>query len=100
MGSLKLEYYNNYEYLEKKNDYYIIDTVKKWIFFTKFNKSYLIINYPNGQIETIVDKKFIYNQQFILGNDLDFKYRFMFPLGNQNYKNNTYPNPTVPFTGT
>jgi len=99
MGSLKLEYYNNFEYLEKNNDYYVIDTVKKWIFFTKFNKSYLIINYPNGKIETIVDKKFIYNQQFILGNDLDFKYRFMFPLGNQNYKNNTYPNTTVPFTG-
>ena len=99
MGFLKIEFYNNFEYLEKKNDFYIIDTIKKWIFLTKFNNSYLIINYPNGKIETVVDKKFIYNQQFMLGGYLDFNYRYIFPLGNQNYKENTYPNTTVPFTG-
>ena len=99
MSCLKLEYYNNFEFFEKKDDSYVIDTIKKWIFLTKFNKSYLIINHPYGQVETEVDIKFIYNQNYILGCDLDFNYRYIFPLGNQKYKENTYPNTTVPFTG-
>ena len=98
MGGIKLEYFNEHIILYKNDTskYYQIRTIKDWIFLTKFFKAYLITNYPNGEIETIVDRKFVYNQDFELGSDIDFKYRFILPLGNISSKD-CYPNGTNQF---
>ena len=74
------------------NNNYLIENVKQWIFLTKFDKSYLITLFPKGEIETTVDKKFIYRQDYILINDLNFKYRYILPLGN-------FTDNNIPFTG-
>ena len=93
MSKLKLEYNNEFITIDKNNNFYVIENVKQWIFLTKFEKSYLITSFPKGEIETTVDRKFIYRQDYILINDLNFKYRYILPLGN-------FTNNNVPFTGT
>jgi hypothetical protein len=102
MGGIKLEYFNEHVILYKNetSKYYQIRTIKDWIFLTKFFKAYLITNYPNGEIETIVDRKFVYNQDFELVADLNFEYKFILPLGNLQPKADSYPNDNIcPFTG-
>ena len=77
MSKLKLEYNNEVVIINKNNNFYVIENVKQWIFLTKFEKSYLITLFPKGEIETSVDKKFIYRQDYILVNDLNFKYIYI-----------------------
>ena len=93
MGKIKLEYNKEFIIINKNDNLYMIENVKQWIFLTKFDKSYLITSFPGGEIETSVDKKFIYRQDYILINDLNFKYRYIVPLGN-------FTNNNIPFTGT
>ena len=99
MISLKLEYNNDFVILTKSSlGAYTISCAKDWIYLTKFSSGKLITKHPRGQLETIVDRKFIYNQDFELGSDIDFKYRFILPLGNIS-KTNSYPNGSCQFTG-
>ena len=100
MGCLKLEYNNKTVSLLKVNDFYQIKNINEWIMLTKFCKAYLIIYHPNGFIEISIDKKFVYNQDFELSNDLDFQFKYILPLGNFDPKPNTYPHDSSPFTGT
>ena len=93
MGKIKLEYNNEFIIINKNENFYMIENVKQWIFLTKFDKSYLLTYFPGGEIETSVDKKFIYRQDYILINDLNFKYRYILPLGN-------FTDDNIPFTGT
>ena len=100
MISLKLEYNKNSVILIKtaSSNAYIIANAKDWIYLTKFSKARLITKHPRGQLETLVDRKFVYNQDFEIGADIDFKYRFILPLGNITNKD-CYPNGTCQFTG-
>ena len=100
MSGIKLEYNKESIIIERKNNLYQINCIKQWIFLTKFKKAYLLIQHPNGCIETIVDRKFIYNQDYELICDLDFNYRFIYPLGNFTENINFYLIDIVPFTGT
>ncbi len=97
--SIKLEFNQEYVLIHKENNTYQITTIKQWIFLTKFKKAYLIINYPYGSIETLIEQKFVYNQDYELLNDLDFNYRFIFPLGNDITTKNIYLYNVSPFTG-
>jgi hypothetical protein len=100
MGSIKLEYNKQSIIIFKVNNFYQIKDINQWIFLTKFSKAFLIVNYPNGFTQTPIDKKFVYNQDFELVNDLDFEFRFILPLGNSNYDHESYPHGSLPFTGT
>lgn len=100
MSGIKLEYYNENIMIYKKNNFYQINSVKQWIFLTKFQKSFLIIKHPYGTIETIVDRKFIYNQDYELEQDIDFNYAYIHPLGNFSENINFYSIDIIPFTGT
>lgn len=102
MGGIKLAFYNDFVILNKNTELkcFQISSVKEWIYLTKFTEAYLITSYPQGEIETIVDRKFILNQDFELLNDLDFQYQYILPLGNLQYKQDSYPvNDIIPFTG-
>ena len=81
MSGIKLEYNKESIIIYKKN-YYQINSVKQWVFLTKFIKAYLITKHPYGIIETIIDRKFVYNQDYELECDIDFNYRYIYPLGN------------------
>ncbi len=99
MMSLKLEYNKDWVILNKTNlNSYVITEAKDWIYLTKFSSARLVTKHPRGQLETIVDRKFVYNQDFELGSNIDFKYRFILPLGNITNKT-CYPNGTNQFTG-
>ncbi len=98
--SIKLEFNQEHVLIHKENNTYKITNIKQWIFLTKFKKAYLIINYPYGTIETLIEQKFVYNQDYELLNDLDFNYRFIFPLGNDITTKNIYLYNVSPFTGT
>lgn len=99
MISLKLEYNAEFVILNKNlNGAYIIKNVKDWIFLTKFSSAHLISKHPHGQLETSINKKFVYNQDFELESDLDFKYRYMMPLGTIT-KNSTSQSDQIHFTG-
>ncbi len=100
MSGIKLEYNKEYIVINKINHLYQIDNVKQWIFLTKFKKAFLIIKHPYGSVETIVDRKFVYNQDFELVCDLDFNFRYIYPLGNFPENNDFYHVEVVPFTGT
>jgi hypothetical protein len=82
----------------KDNSKYELATVKQWIFLTIFNKAQLITKIPNDVIETTVDKKFVYNQDYILMDDIDFNFRYIYPLGNM-VDTSYYPYQSIPFTG-
>jgi len=99
MGSIKLKYNKQSILIYKSDNFYQIKDINQWIFLTKFSKAFLIIDYPNGMNETLIDKKFVYNQNFELVNDLDFEFRYILPLGNLNPIQNSYPHDTIPFTG-
>ena len=99
MISLKLEYNKNYVILKKSvSNAYIITNAKDWIYLTKFSTGKLITRHPYGELETIVDRKFVYNQDFEIGKNINFKYRFILPLGNISNKD-CYPNGTTQFSG-
>ncbi len=100
MSGIKLEYNKENIVINKINNLYQIDNVKQWIFLTKFKKAFLIINHPYGSVETVVDRKFVYNQDFELMSDLDFNFRYVYPLGNFPENNDFYHVEIVPFTGT
>ena len=73
-----LEYNRDFVILNKNaNSAYVISTVKDWIFLTKFFSAKILTKHPKGQLETIVDRKFVYNQNFELNSDLDFKFRYI-----------------------
>ena len=99
MSGIKLEYNKESIIIYKKN-YYQINSVKQWIFLTKFIKAHLITKHPYGTIETIIDRKFVYNQDYELECDIDFNYRYIYPLGNFIENINFYLIDIVPFTGT
>jgi hypothetical protein len=99
MSGIKLEYNKESIIIYKKN-YYQINSVKQWVFLTKFIKAYLITKHPYGIIETIIDRKFVYNQDYELECDIDFNYRYIYPLGNFPENINFYLIDIVPFTGT
>ena len=90
MFLLKLEYNNEYVLLPKNNNAYIIKTIKDWIMLTNFSSSFLITQFPHGKIKTIVDKKFVYNQNYELDADLDFNYKYILPLCCDNNNSNIY----------
>jgi hypothetical protein len=100
MSSIKLEYNQESILIEKHNSIYQINCIKQWIFLTKFKKAFLIIRHPYGFVETVVDKKFVYNQDYELVCDLDFNYRYIYPLGNFFENKDYYLFDIVPFTGT
>jgi hypothetical protein len=98
MGSIKLEYNKQHIIINKIINYQIYN-INQWDFLTKFTKAYLIIYYPTGYIETVITRKFVYNQKFELINDLDFEYKPILPLGNYTSILNIYPSDISPFTG-
>jgi len=100
MSGIKLEYNKENIIIYKKNNCYQINSVKQWVFLTKFIKAYLITKHPYGIIETIIDRKFVYNQDYELECDIDFNYRYIYPLGNFQENINFYLIDIVPFTGT
>jgi hypothetical protein len=87
MESIKLEY-NKESIIINKINKYQINSIEQWIFLTKFTKAYLVIDINNNNIETPIDKKVVYNQDYELINDLDFEYKNILSLGN-----------TISFTG-
>ena len=90
MSGIKLELNKDSIIINKINNMYEINSVKQWIFLTKFTKAYLVISIPGDHvIETTIDSKFVYNQDYKLTQDLDFNYRYIAPLCN-----------IIPFTGT
>ncbi len=100
MSGIKLEYNKENIVIQKINNLYQINSIKQWIFLTKFKRAYLIIQHPYGCVETIVDRKFVYNQDYELICDLDFNYRYIYPLGNYPENRESYLIDIVPFTGT
>ena len=98
MSSIELEFNNEIVSLKKHKKFYQITSTKDWIFLTKFNTAYLIINIPNSnkKVKTTIDKKFVYNQDYELVCDLNFNYRYIYPLGNFD---NELNNIIMPFTG-
>ena len=100
MSGIKLEYNKESIIIYKKNNCYQINSIKQWVFLTKFIKAYLITKHPYGIIETIIDRKFVYNQDYELECDIDFNYRYIYPLGNFPENINFYLIDIVPFTGT
>jgi hypothetical protein len=100
MSGIKLEYNQESILIQKHNNIYQINCIKQWIFLTKFKKAYLIIKHPYGFVETVIDKKFVYNQDYELVCDLDFNYRYIYPLGNFFENKDYYLIDIVPFTGT
>lgn len=103
MSGIKLVNMGDSIILNKKNDSYIISHTKQWIFLSIFTKAYLLIDFPYGKLETPIDAKFVYNQNFILTNDLDFNYKYIYPIGStslslETENNNQYNK--IPFTGT
>ncbi len=103
MISLKLEYNKEFVVLSKsKSNAYSISDAKDWIYLTKFSTARLITKHPRGQLETIVDRKFVYNQDFELVSNIDFKFNYILPLGNilnNSSDRDSYPNGTTQFTG-
>jgi len=100
MSGIKLEYNKENIIIYKKNNCYQINSIKQWVFLTKFIKAYLITKHPYGIIETIINRKFVYNQDYELECDIDFNYRYIYPLGNFPENINFYLIDIVPFTGT
>ena len=100
MSSIKLEYNTEHVIISKINNKFQINTIKQWIFLTKFNRAFVLIEYPNGYVQVSIDHKFIYCQDYELTTDLDFNYRYIFPFGTSIKKVPSYPNNTLPFTGT
>lgn len=99
MSGIKLEYNKENIIIYKKNNTFQINSIEQWIFLTKFKKAYLITKHPYGIIETIIDRKFVYNQDYELDCDLDFNYRYIYPLGNFPENTNFYLVDVIPFTG-
>jgi hypothetical protein len=99
MGYIKLEYNNKSILLKKSNDKYQISNIKEWIMLTKFTKAYMIITHPNGYVSVSIDPKFVYNQEFELINDLDFEFRYIYPMGNFHVRKLFHPHPNLPFSG-
>lgn len=97
MPSIRLENSNNSKQmiLSKVNNSYSINNIDEWELLTNFTKAYLVIYYPGGQVDTVIDKKFIYNQNYELSNDLDFNFGEVHPLGNHDKKTKQF----YPFTG-
>jgi hypothetical protein len=103
MTYLKLELNNESVIIKKNNDTnkYMISSTIQWVYLTNFYKGYLVLTLPNDmKVETPVDKKFVYNQDYMLTQDIDFNYMYIYPLGNMNNNSKYYSYPTVPFTGT
>jgi hypothetical protein len=99
MSGIKLVNSEDFVILNKKNDSYVISNTKQWIFLSTFTKAYLLIDFPYGKLETPIDVKFVYNQDFMLSNDLDFKYKYIQPIGNLEIGNLNHQYNKIPFTG-
>ena len=66
MISLKLEYNKNSVILTKAtSNAYTIANAKDWLYLTKFSKARLITKHPRGQLETLVDRKFVVFENLI-----------------------------------
>jgi hypothetical protein len=73
MKYIELEINNDFVIIEQSNElynYYVINSIKQWIFLTMFTKASIILTLHVKEIKITVDKKFIYNQDYILINDL------------------------------
>lgn len=111
MSGIKLVNSGDFIILNKKNGSYVISDTKQWIFLSKFTQAYLLIDFPNGKLETPIDAKYVYNQDFVLSNDLDFNFKYILPIGaslssekshnERNLEIGNLDNPCnkIPFTG-
>jgi hypothetical protein len=64
-----------------EHDIYEINSAKQWDFLSNFINAYLIISIKNyDDIITSINKKFVYNMDYILTNDIDFEYMPIYPI--------------------
>jgi len=85
MDGVKIKSKNSQTFIKKQYGNYIIENVDQWCSLVNCDECVSVEN----NVETNVDKYFLYNQHYIINKDLDFNNKLIKPLGSTKY----------PFTG-